>query len=201
MAELFDGITTESKVYKGAGRVIFAPVGWVFPEEIADVIDPDTFVLASAWEDFGATTPDGITVSRNFEKDAGVEVDQMSTNILRGNVKNWTGKVTMTLLHSSLEMMKIAFEAADIDTGNGERTMDVGAPIAVSEQRLAVIQKHSKTGKLRIFAFRKASISAEEISLAFKADTATGIPLSFDVEPDLDIGEASTNMFRIIEQV
>ena len=201
MAELLDGLVTESKIFKGAGRVVYAASGQTFPDKIADVINASTFALASGWHDFGATTRDGITVARGFEKDEGVEVDQLASNVLIGGVKGWTGRVSMTLLHSSLEMMKIAMEASNITAGTGdERYMDVGSPSLVSERKLAVIQKHSKTGLLRLLAFRKASLAPEELSLAFQSEEPTAIPIAFDLEADLDVPQAAENMFRIIEQ-
>lgn len=201
MADLFDGLVSESKIFKGAGRVVYAASAQGFPDAIAEVINSTTFALASGWSDFGATTRDGITVTRGFDKDEGVEVDQIAVNVLKGGVKNWRGQVSMTLLHSSLEMMKMAMEADDIQTNGSERYMDVGSPSLVSERRLAVIQKHSKTGKLRVLAFRKASLSPEELSMAFQSEEPTAIPISFDIEADLEIAEADTNMFRIIEEV
>ena len=122
MAELLDGLVEESKIYKGAGRVVYAASGQTFPSAIDDVINDSTFVLASGWNDFGATTKDGITISRSFEKDEGVEVDQLAANVLLGGVVKWTGQVSMTLLHSSLEMMQIAMEAGTIATAAGEQT-------------------------------------------------------------------------------
>ena len=200
MADLFDGLVSESKIFKGAGRVVYAAAAQTFPAAIADVINPTTFVLASGWSDFGATTRDGITITRGFDKDEGVEVDQLATNVLKGGVKNWRGQVGMTLLHSSLEMMKIAMEGDDIQT-NSERYMDVGSPSAVTDRKLAVIQKHSKTGNLRVFAFRKASLAAEELSIAFQSEEPSSIPLTFDLEADLDIADVKTNMFRVIEEI
>lgn len=200
MVDLLDGLVTESKIFKGAGRVVYAGSVQGFPTQLSDVIDTGTFVLASGWSDFGATTTDGITVTRAFDKDEGVEVDQLASRVLKGGVKNWRGTVGMTLLHSSLEMMKIAMEGGDIETGSGERTLLVGSPSSVTERKIAVLQKHSKTSKLRMIVFRKATLAAEELSMAIKSGDAVGIPVKFDLEADSEIADPTENMFAVIEQ-
>jgi hypothetical protein len=206
MASLFDNVVSESKVYKGAGRIVWGAKtsdgGPAFPEKIEDVINLDTFVLASGWTDLGATTRDGVSVTRSVEMEDGVETDQLAVAILTGTPKKWAGQVGCSMLHTDVASLQLAFESpAASEVGGSEGTqykLAVGSPTALTERQMCVIQKHSSENRYRMLAFRRLIMASNEIELALQAENASKIPMKWDMNPDLN-EEAMENMFVVYE--
>jgi len=201
MAGLFDGVVIENRVYRGAGRVVWAPKGTPFPISISDVINLTTYALVAPWADLGGTTKDGITIVRGLDKLDPVMPDQLPAGILRNQPVNWRGTVAFSLLHTDLDTLKQILEGGSITSGTGERYLDLGTPETLTEILLAVIQKHSKTGKHRMFAFRRCTLAGEDIEMAIQSEEATALPVTFDLEPDLSISDLKANLYRIFEEV
>ena len=205
MASLFDNVVSEPKIFKGAARVVYADIMQPFPTKIEDVIDPTTYALAAGWHDLGATTRDGVRVIRGLEKDPGVEVDQVASNILLGAIRRWTGRVSMSLLHTDIDTLILCFETGAKTTtsaGAGVVAQDiiqVGSPPTLTKRRLAVIQKHSVTDFLRMLVFRQASLAAEDIEVPFQSDEVSVLPVTFELEADLTQPDAE-NLFAVFEQ-
>ncbi len=206
MASLFDSVVSDSKVYKGAGRVVWGALaadgGPDFPEKIEDVINPSTFVLASGWNDIGATTRDGISITRSVEMEEGVETDQMAVAILKGTPKAWSGQVSCTLLHTDVDSLKLAFEAAaatEVAGSQGtQKLLKVGSPTSLASRQMCVIQRHSSTNKFRMFAFRKLVLAAEEIEVAIQSEEASKLAVKWDMNADLT-KTVDDNMFQVFE--
>jgi len=211
VADLFDSVVDESKVYKGAGRVVYGLAtddgGPSFPTKIEDVIDPSTFVLASGWTDIGATTRDGVKVTRTVEMEEGVETDQLAASILKGYPKKWEGQASFTWLHTDVDSLKIAFEADDPSAVAGsegdQKELKFGSPTSLTERQLCVIQRHSRTNKYRMVALRRVIKSAEEIELAFQSEDATKVAMSFDLLADTEqaVGENFGSVFEMTSAV
>lgn len=206
MASLFDNVVDDSKVYKGAGRVVYAATvadgGPAFPEQIEDVIDCESFVLASGWNDFGATTRDGISVTRSLELEDGVETDQLSTAILSGTPKLWKSQMKLTMLHTDLASLALGFESPAAEAvGVGEGTqykLKVGTPSSLTERQLAVVQRHSALNKYRMVAVRRAMLAPIDLEIALKSEEASQLALTFDMQADTT-QETTDNMFQVFE--
>ena len=192
MASLFDSVVAESKIYKGASRVVIAPAtadgGPSFPSKIEDVIDLSMFVVASRWTDLGATTRDGVKVTRTVEMEEGVDTDRLAASILKGYPKKWEGQASFTWLHTDVDSLKIAFEADEPSAVEGsegdQKELKFGSPTSLTERQFCVIQKHSRTNKYRMIALRRVIKSAEEIELAFQSEDATRVAMAFDMLAD-----------------
>jgi hypothetical protein len=200
MPNLFDAVVVENEVYKGAGRVVYAPSGTAFPTQISDVIDTSTYQLTSAWTDLGGTTEEGIRIVRGFDKDEGVKVDQLAGNIMKGRAINWRGQVAMNLLQSQLEKIKIAHEGSSISTSGNERTIFFGTPVQLTERLLAVIQKHGSSGRHRLFVFRKATLAGEDSEVTISSSDPSAMPVTFDIAPDTGVTDETKNMYALIEE-
>lgn len=200
MSNLFDGVVVEDEVYKGAGRIVYAPSGTAFPTAISDVIDTSSYSLTSAWDDLGGTSEDGIRIVRGCDVDEGVKVDQINSSILKGRAINWRGKVSMNLLQSQLEKLQIAHEGSTISTNGDERTIFFGTPTVLTEYLLAVIQKHTHSGKHRMFCFRQVTKSGDDSEMAISSKDPSAIPLTFEVGVDTDISDETQNMYALIEE-
>ena len=206
MASLFDSVVSDSKVYKGAGRVLWGAKhsegGPAFPVKIESVINLDTFVLASGWNDLGATTRDGTKVTRSVEMEAGVETDQLAVTILTGTPKQWKGQVAATMLHTDVNSLRIAFESpapeAIAGSEGSQKLLKVGAPTVLTERQLCVIQKHSNLNKYRMLAFRRLIMAADEVEVAIQSEEASKLALKWDMNPDLD-QVVEDNMFQVFE--
>ncbi len=77
-------------------------------------------MLVLGWNDLGATTRDGVTMTCGLEMEAGVEVDQMVVTILAGAPKKWSGQVKATLFHIDVDTLKIAFQSPAPASSKGE---------------------------------------------------------------------------------
>jgi hypothetical protein len=193
-------VVDEECVFKGAGRVVLAPIGTAFPTELADVMNVTTFALTSAWRDWGGTTCEGITLMRGFDKDPGIEVCQLGTAILKAGASNWRGRVGFNLLETCLTDLDRAWEGSTdgaqvVDAQ--ESYQDFGTPDEVTVYRIAVIQQHSRDdANLRMFAIRRGSLAGEDSEMVMNNTDASSIPVTLEMEIDPAIGKQN-NMFRV----
>lgn len=109
MATLFDTVVDSDKVWRGAGRVLIAPSGTSFPGRLEEIIQPKTpqpnshasaYALGTGWVDIGGTNDDGVAVTRGFEGEEGVVVDQLKAPLFAGDPKTWSMQASMTMLHT-----------------------------------------------------------------------------------------------------
>lgn len=205
MSRMFDNFTvTESDIYKGAGRVVIAPLGTTFPTSIEDVMNVSTFALTSAWRDIGGTTCDGVAIMRGFDKDEGIEVCQLSTAILKTGASGWRGTVGYELVETGLQDMDRAWEgdSAGIQAVDAqENYWDFGSPDEVTTYRLAVIQQHGRDDdNLRMVAIRRASLAGEDSELVMNRDDPSTLPTVWEMEADPNIDKES-NMFRVFQYI
>jgi len=111
MATLFDSVVTQNNVWRGAGRVVYAASGTSFPGALDSIIQPATpadphgvaYTLGGDWNDLGGTTEDGVTVTREFEGQDGVPVDQLKYQLFEGDPDIWRMRVGMSLLETDYE--------------------------------------------------------------------------------------------------
>lgn len=201
MTRMYDSfVVTESDIFKGAGRVVIAPLGTTFPGSIEDVMNVSTFALTSAWRDIGGTTCDGISIMRGFDKDEGIDVCQLGTPILKTGASGWRGTVGYELLETGLQDLDRAWEGSSdgaqvVDAQ--ESYWDFGSPDEVTTYRLAVIQQHPRDDdNLRMFAFHRASLAGEESELSMSRDNPSSLPTVWEIEADPSLHKED-NLMRI----
>jgi hypothetical protein len=198
---MFDGFTVDEPcIYKGAARVVFADIGTAFPEELADVMDPTTFALTSAWHDWGATTCDGVTVTRGFDKDEGINVCQLNSPILKQGATNWRSRASFAALETCLADLNRAWEGSSDGIQNvdaDEDYLDFGSPDVVTVRRVAFIQQHSLEDEIiRMIAFRRASLAGEDSEMAMNKTDPSGTPVVLEAEADTSV-DVDQNLFRV----
>jgi len=200
VAGFLDSVVTTDVIYKGAARIIYAAAGQSFPGSIDSVMSTTDYGLTHHWYDLGGTTPDGIRVVRGFDKDEGIEVDQIQSPIMKGAARNWRGQMATNLLETSLDNLAIVWQGGTLRTVGSEKLLDFGSPESVTERLLAAIQQHSETGKFRMIVIRKATPAGEDAEITLSSGDPAAIPFTVDMEADLTVEEAVNNMFRVIEQ-
>jgi hypothetical protein len=198
--DLFDNVVSENKIYRGAGRVVYAPVTQAFPTQISDVMDKTTYTLTAGWTDIGGTTDDGVKVGRGVKVFDGVTVDQLRTPVLLGEIDEWTGAVEMTLLHTDAVTLQTIWEGATLTVVGNEQVVDFGSPSQLTERRIAIIQRHSKTGALRMFCIRRAKIDATDYEVMLQASDPSATPWNLLMLPDTDVA-VDQNMFTVYEEI
>lgn len=206
MGTLFDSVVTESKIWRGAARVLIAPSGTSFPGVLESVIQPKTpatgshavpYALGNAWTDIGGTSEDGVAITRGFEGEDGVAVDQLKAPLFEGDPRSWTMRVGLSMLETSYDKMAIAWElptASVIAAGTGpdynvaQHKALFSAPDTLTERLLAIVQqKPQSSGELRAFVFRKAKLAPEDSELAVQSGEASGLPVTFNCHADTTI--------------
>ena len=195
-----DGIVEEDSIYKGAARLVYAAQGQSFPSSVDSIMSTFDYTLQEGWNDLGGTTPDGVRLVRGFDKDPGVEVDQIKSNIMKGRAGNWRGGMGTNLLETDVAKLKILWQGGTARTVGAEKLQDFGSPETLTEQLLAAVQKHSETGKFRAIVIRKATIAGEDMEIPIQSGDASAVPISWEMEADTSISLAEDNMFRVIEQ-
>lgn len=208
MTTLIDAINVDrDQIFKGSARLLYSnPVTLTsFPGRFESVMDPTTMVLVSGWTDFGGTTEDGITISREAELSDGIPVDQRRSPLDEGEPEKWNMSADATLLQTSLTNIKLAWEAGTlrahaIDGGNAaQHVLDLDAPGTFTERMLCAIQQDPKTLKMRMACFRKAKPKADGAEMKWNRSDATELPISFTLASDEDIAEGSGQFGRIYE--
>ena len=212
--KLIDNVTvTRNKIYKGAGRLVVSDpdVLTSFPGVLESVINPASpksgaaYALADGWTDLGPTTEDGITLQRTISASDGIALDQRKSNLDEGEPEDTTMSLETELLHTDLDTLKIVWQGgnkrtiADAGTNVAQHSLDFDAPQTFTERMLAVIQEDPKSGKLRVFAFRKA-IPDVDSELVIQSNEATGLPASFMLRTDTTVNEGSGQFGKVYEE-
>ncbi len=215
MTQMIDSISvTRDNIYKGAGRLVVSDPDTLtsFPGRLESIMSPATpvtgtaYALADGWSDLGPTTEDGITIRREASLSDGIPVDQRNNPLDEGEPDSWAMSLDCTLMDTSLANINKAWEAGtqrayDADGGHvAQGSLDLDAPATFTERMLAVIQEDPKTGKLRAFAFRKATPKVDGSELNVQSGEATGLPVSFTLKTDTTVSEGSGQFGRIYEE-
>jgi len=195
------------KIYKGAARTVVSDPALLtsFPGRIESVINPSTYVLTSGWIDLGPTTEDGVTLRREAELSEGIALDQRKTNLDEGEPEKWSMQADLQLVHTGLENLRIAWQGGGLrtyPTGDqvAQRTLSLDAPAAFTERMIAIIQEDQGTGKMRLFAFRKAIPRVEGSELVAQKNEPTVLPVSFTLKTDPNVSEGYGQFGLIYEE-
>jgi hypothetical protein len=191
----------QTKLVKGAARLMFAPDTEAKPASISDVIDTTTYDAAGTWQDLGATR-EGIQITVN-NTETGFDVDQVA-GLIGTSPENWECSVATNLAEVTLEHMVIAWEGADvtIDTGVTPSEKETGFAGATSytERRLAVLFQ-KPDGNLVGYFFHRAVRSPQEGTLNFqKGGDAQVIPVRWNILADATESDPLFAFFRVREQ-
>ncbi len=183
---------------RGAARLVTAPIGQEFPDDLSDILDLDTYDLVPDWEDLGATLG-GITISLNHEEV--IEVDQ-NTGLANSAPLNWSCNVSTVLAENTLEHYQLATESSVIEETEFERSMGSGLSTTYEKRRLGVLFKNTKTDLIRAFIFRKTLLNLANIEISFnKSGEQIGLGVDFKVQADFNIPELDQRFCSIIEQI
>lgn len=211
MAQMIDAITIdEDRIYKGAARLV-QRVSTNFPAKLEDVMNPAVpaagvaYALASGWIDIGATTDDGVKLARSVKLTDGIKIDQRNVNIRKGDPDTWEMGLEATLLETSLENFQIAWAAGTLatlavsGTRVAQHSLSLDGPASLTERQFAFAQEDPTTGKLRVFAFRKAMPVVDSDTTAKSGDPST-LPLKMDLQTDTNIAVGAGQFGLIFEE-
>ena len=208
MANMIDAITiTRSKIYKGGSRLIYSDPDTLtsFPGRFESVMNATTFALESGWSDFGATTEDGVTLTREAELSEGIPLDQRVTPLNENEPEKWTMALEATLISTDLDNIALAWEAGTnhaLAEGGGyaaQHALDLDAPTSFTERMLGVIQEDPKSSKLRMAVFRVAKPKVEGGELSISRTDASELPATFTLTTDPNISAGYGQFGRIYE--
>jgi len=200
---LVDNITiTRDETYKGPAYIAIGALT-SFPGALESVIDMDTYALQSGITALCPTTEDGVTINRSVSTSDGIPIDQKNYNMDAGEPESWTMQVGFTLLNTDVDTIKYPWATPEPVTVTGssvtQKKLPLGAPETFTERELYVIQEDPKTGRMRVFAFRK-SIPAPDGDLNIQKTEASGLPVTFNIRPDTTLAEHHGPYGFIIEE-
>jgi len=208
MAKMIDAISINREtIYKGAARLVYSDPTELtsFPVHFEDVMNPTTYILATGWVDFGATTEDGVTISREAELSDGISLDQRVTPLDEGEPESWEMSLEATLLNTSLPNIAVVWEAGTnhaITAGTGyaaQHVLDLDAPTAFTTRMLCAIQEDPKSERLRMACFRKVTPKVDGSELAMSRTDASELPASFTLAADENVAEGAGQFGCIFE--
>ena len=200
---LIDNVSiTRDQVYKGSGILALGTLT-SFPGELETVIDPDTYALGSGLTIYAPTSEDGVTLNRTAEVSDGIAIDQRKANLDEGEPDGWSMELSTTLLRTDAAALAVAWELGTVENLTGsvvdQTVTPISAPATFTEQELYLIQEDAKTGRLRVFAFRKA-VPQPDGELNAQSEEATGLPVTFKLREDTSVAERHGSFGRIFEE-
>ena len=210
-------ITYERGFVQGAGRILYAPAGTVFPSGIEDIIELTTgatqYDLVTPWTEIGFTKT-GINITRNNAEED-FDVDQVSGSIRR-RPTNWEMSVGTQLAEATLETYQLAWELGPITTVTGtapaldERKLGMGAPTAYVERLIAVLFQFppERSGAspgtaalIRAWVFRRCYRAAQESGMTLqKTGEQVSLPVRWNAQADTTVA-VEDQFGAIFEQV
>jgi len=200
MASFFVG--DQTKLVRGAARIMIAPAGTDKPGKLADVIDLSTYAAIDPWTDLGFTIQ-GIQININNEESA-FDVDQVQGAIGTAPT-GWSANVTTQLAEATLDHMIIAWEGAvkTVDstvTPNEEETGFAGASSYTERLGAVMFQRPDLT--IVGFFFHRWVRAPQQGTLDFqKAGNAQTIPVQFNCLADATETDPLKQFFRVRAQV
>lgn len=208
MTQMIDSISVDrNTIYKGAARLVYSNPATLtsFPGRFESVMNVTTYALVSGWTDLGATTEDGVTITREAELSDGIPVDQRLTPLNEGEPEAWTMAMETTLLNTSLTNIALAWQAGTLRAHAAaggkvaQHILDLDAATSFTERMVCAIQEDPKTDKLRMACFRKVTPKVDGSELSMNRTEASELPVSFTLAADEDVGEGSGQFGRIYE--
>ena len=204
MGNFFRGrhpITYERGFVQGAGRILYAPAGTLFPVEIKDIIVLTTgatqYDLVAPWTEIGFTKT-GINITRNNAEED-FDVDQVSGSIRR-RPTNWEMSVGTQLAEATLETFALAWELGPVTTAVktppllNERKVGLGAPQSYTERLIAVLfqfpAERSGTAPgtaalIRAWVFGRCNRAAQESGMTLqKTGEQVSLPVRWNAQAD-----------------
>lgn len=159
-----------------------------------------------SWTELGSTKG-GTMIDRN-NTETQLDVDQILTTIAT-IPDSWDATITTALAETTLENIQLAWEGSaitlDATQTPNERHLGIGAPLAYTQRRLAVV--HQKTlgpsaNKIRAHVFRIVNRSPQSSRLAFqKSGDQQTLPQVFQALADTTVSDPAARLGEIIEQL
>lgn len=198
-------VVDQTKLVKGAGRLMYATSAQAKPAKIGDVINTSTYAAQSGWNDLGATR-EGIQITVN-NTESGFDVDQVA-GLLLTTPENWECFVTTNLAEITLEKLVIAWEGASVTVDSAvtpsEKQTGFAGATSYTERRLAVLFKKpasSAPQALVGYFFWRAVRAPQEGVLNFqKGGDAMVIPVRWNILADSTQADPLTAFFMVREQ-
>lgn len=137
----------------------------------------------NGWIDLGATK-NGIQIVRNNAETAW-DVDQVYGDIRRAPT-SWEQSVRTSLSQATLSNFAYTWETLQptFNPTTGEEILNLGAPVAYTPRRLAVLFQKDDA-KIRAFFFRRVTHTPQESSVNFqKASEQVTLPVAFACQAD-----------------
>lgn len=196
---LSEAIPLTEGVWRGGGRFLLGdpvtPPAW--PDVMEEVMNLTTFALEDDWVDIGPISDDGFEISQSQDVDEGIPIDQRSYNVLSGRVSNAALQITYTAYDTSIEAMKLYWNAgtltsvaASVGVNVAQKRLNIGSPKSIVGRRCAIIQQHEETGKLRMFVFRIVKYT-ESGSFKISSKDPSGVDVTLTVQPDITITDGT----------
>lgn len=178
-----------NNIFGGGARLVYANDGLAKPTSLSDILNPTTGVLASGWNDMGATDG-GLTLRRGADTEEW-EVDQV-LGAIDEFITAWNMTLETNLAEASLENFQIAWQASSPITTDAtptpdERTIGIGDPETFTQRMIAFVvdkRKVSGTGYIRAYVFWIAQLDGADSDHSFVKGEKTLIPLSLKILAD-----------------
>ena len=204
MGSFFRGrhpITYERGFVQGAGRILYAPAGTAFPDDLSDILvmaaGATQYDLVTPWVEIGFTKT-GINITRNNAEED-FDVDQVSGSVRR-RPTNWEMSVGTQLAEATLETFQLAWELGDIDLVSPtapalqERHVGLSAPTAYEERMIAVLFQFppepsgaspGTAALIRSWVFGRCLKAAQESGLTLqKTGEQVSLPVRWNAQAD-----------------
>ena len=187
---LKDSITvTRNETYKGPSYIAIGALA-SFPGQLESVIHPTTYALEEGIVAVAPTTEDGVTIKRSAEVGDGIAIDQKAYNLDEGEPDGWAMEVSFTLLNTDVDYLRYVWGTGDPIAVSGsvvtQKKLPLDAPTSFTERELYIIQEDAKTGRMRVFAFRKA-VPQPDSELNVQSSDGSGAPATFKCRADTTI--------------
>lgn len=158
------------------------------------------------WTELGATKG-GISIDRN-NTETQIDVDQI-LQAVAAIPDEYEMTVTTQLAETTLENIQLAWEGGAITTDvtqtPNERHLPLGAPLAYTQRRLAVVHQKSlgpSANRIRAHVFRIAMRSPTTSRVTFnKTGDQQTIPHVFRGFADASVGDPAARFGEVMEQV
>ena len=192
-------------IFGGGARLIYANSDVAKPTKLSNILNTGTGVLASGWNDLGATDG-GARIKKGFDKESW-EIDQV-LGAIDEFITSWSLMLETNLAESSLENLQLAWEESTITTDTAEtpdeRSMGIGAAEELTERMFALIadkRKVSGVGYIRAYVFWRGQIDGSESEHAFVKGQKTLVPITIKLLADTTETDSTTRFGKILDQV
>lgn len=160
----------------------------------------------SGWVELGSTRSGVQAVRNNTETQ--LDVDQVTSSIL-AVPDEWEMTISTQFAETTMEILQLTWEGGTITVDStqtpNERHLPMGAPLAYTNKRLAVL--HQKTigpsaGKIRALIYRSVTRSPQSSTLDYqKTGQMQTVAHSFRAFADWTIADPNARIADIVEQL